>query len=155
MECFPVRYDSRVVIYDRRAFIRLATGVNIPWSVASPALSMGERVLLHLTKKTIKIRYKIFEKWGFAFLLLGFTYIHDVVFFGGFFQKIFSTQKRIAIVALPIPRTKWSSLVRASKVTKLFSGFWKCWRDCPPRIGSKKKREREIEGETQCDQIPE
>ena len=26
MECFPVRYDSRVVIYDRRAFIRLATG---------------------------------------------------------------------------------------------------------------------------------
>ena len=24
---FPVRYDSRVVIYDRRGFIRLATGV--------------------------------------------------------------------------------------------------------------------------------
>ena len=23
---FPVRYDSRVVIYDRRGFIRLATG---------------------------------------------------------------------------------------------------------------------------------
>ena len=27
MGYFPVRYDSRVVIYDRRAFIRLATGV--------------------------------------------------------------------------------------------------------------------------------
>ena len=27
MEYFQVRYDSRVVIYDRRAFIRLATGV--------------------------------------------------------------------------------------------------------------------------------
>ena len=30
MECFPVRYDSRVVIYDRRAFIRLATGGKEP-----------------------------------------------------------------------------------------------------------------------------
>ena len=28
MECFPVRYDSRVVIYDHRAFIRLATGLQ-------------------------------------------------------------------------------------------------------------------------------
>ena len=26
MGYFPVRYDSRVVIYDRRGFIRLATG---------------------------------------------------------------------------------------------------------------------------------
>ena len=25
---FPVRYDSRVVIYDRRGFIRLATGLG-------------------------------------------------------------------------------------------------------------------------------
>ena len=29
MECFPVRYDSRVVIYDRRAFIILATDLPI------------------------------------------------------------------------------------------------------------------------------
>ena len=28
MEYFPVRYDSRVVIYERRMFIRLATGAN-------------------------------------------------------------------------------------------------------------------------------
>ena len=28
MGYFPVRYDSRVVIYDRRGFIRLATGSN-------------------------------------------------------------------------------------------------------------------------------
>ena len=28
MEYFLVRYDSRVVIYDRRGFIRLATGVK-------------------------------------------------------------------------------------------------------------------------------
>ena len=27
MECFPVRYDSRVVIYDHRAFIILATAL--------------------------------------------------------------------------------------------------------------------------------
>ena len=27
MEYFLVRYDSRVVIYDRRGFIRLATGL--------------------------------------------------------------------------------------------------------------------------------
>ena len=27
MGYFPVRYDSRVIIYDRRGFIRLATGV--------------------------------------------------------------------------------------------------------------------------------
>ena len=26
MGYFPVRYDSRVIIYDRRGFIRLATG---------------------------------------------------------------------------------------------------------------------------------
>ena len=29
MGYFQVRYDSRVVIYDRRGFIRLATGVNV------------------------------------------------------------------------------------------------------------------------------
>ena len=29
MEYFLVRYDSRVVIYDRRGFIRLATGVDV------------------------------------------------------------------------------------------------------------------------------
>ena len=29
MGYFPVRYDSRVVNYDRRGFIRLATGVDI------------------------------------------------------------------------------------------------------------------------------
>ena len=28
MGYFPVRYDSRVVIYDRRGFIRLATGLS-------------------------------------------------------------------------------------------------------------------------------
>ena len=28
MGYFPVRYDSRVVIYDRRGFIRLATGLD-------------------------------------------------------------------------------------------------------------------------------
>ena len=27
MECFQVRYDSRVVIYERKLFIRLATGL--------------------------------------------------------------------------------------------------------------------------------
>ena len=27
MGYFPVRYDSRVVIYDRKMFIRLATGI--------------------------------------------------------------------------------------------------------------------------------
>ena len=30
MGYFQVRYDSRVVIYDRRAFIRLATGRTAP-----------------------------------------------------------------------------------------------------------------------------
>ena len=29
MECFQVRYDSRVVIYERKLFIRLATGAKI------------------------------------------------------------------------------------------------------------------------------
>ena len=29
MEYFPVRYDSRVVNYDRRGFIRLATGLVV------------------------------------------------------------------------------------------------------------------------------
>ena len=28
MEYFLVRYDSRVIIYDRRGFIRLATGLE-------------------------------------------------------------------------------------------------------------------------------
>ena len=27
MECFQVRYDSRVIIYERKMFIRLATDV--------------------------------------------------------------------------------------------------------------------------------
>ena len=30
MGYFPVRYDSRVVNYDRRGFIRLATDANFP-----------------------------------------------------------------------------------------------------------------------------
>ena len=29
MGYFPVRYNSRVVIYDRRGFIRLATGLVV------------------------------------------------------------------------------------------------------------------------------
>ena len=29
MGYFPVRYDSRVVIYERKMFIRLVTGLNI------------------------------------------------------------------------------------------------------------------------------
>ena len=29
MGYFPVRYDSRVVIYERKMFIRLATGDNV------------------------------------------------------------------------------------------------------------------------------
>ena len=29
MGYFPVRYDSRVVNYDRRGFIRLATGLEV------------------------------------------------------------------------------------------------------------------------------
>ena len=29
MGYFPVRYDSRVVIYDCRGFIRLATGADV------------------------------------------------------------------------------------------------------------------------------
>ena len=29
MGYFPVRYDSRVVIYERKMFIRLATGLQI------------------------------------------------------------------------------------------------------------------------------
>ena len=28
MECFQVRYDSRVMIYERKLFIRLATGAQ-------------------------------------------------------------------------------------------------------------------------------
>ena len=31
MGYFQVRYDSRVVIYDRRAFIRLATVIAVGW----------------------------------------------------------------------------------------------------------------------------
>ena len=29
MGCFQVRYDSRVVIYERKLFIRLATDLNL------------------------------------------------------------------------------------------------------------------------------
>ena len=29
MECFQVRYDSRVVNYERKLFIRLATGLLV------------------------------------------------------------------------------------------------------------------------------
>ena len=39
MGYFQVRYDSRVVIYYCRGFIRLATGANISWSVASPLVT--------------------------------------------------------------------------------------------------------------------
>ena len=36
MGYFPVRYDSRVVIYDRRGFIRLATvRPDLPWLLPS------------------------------------------------------------------------------------------------------------------------
>ena len=33
MGYFPVRYDSRVVIYKRKMFIRLATGAEIQLSI--------------------------------------------------------------------------------------------------------------------------
>ena len=31
MECFQVRYDSRVIIYERKLFIRLAAGLLFDW----------------------------------------------------------------------------------------------------------------------------
>ena len=37
MECFQVRYDSRVVIYERKLFIRLATGDGFVRSANSVA----------------------------------------------------------------------------------------------------------------------
>ena len=43
MGYFPVRYDSRVVNYDRRGFIRLATGLVVMGddSIRIPALYTG------------------------------------------------------------------------------------------------------------------
>ena len=39
MGCLQVRYDSRVVIYERKLFIRLATGVGITLvEILNPAL---------------------------------------------------------------------------------------------------------------------
>ena len=53
MGYFPVRYDSRVVIFERRMFIRLATGwasVNLSSSsshVSESSLSLGRYMWYH------------------------------------------------------------------------------------------------------------
>ena len=52
MGYFPVRYDSRVVIYERKMFIRLATGLNKVSNSAST------------TQRLIKVPEKILVKWG-------------------------------------------------------------------------------------------
>ena len=70
MGYFPVRYDSRVINYDRRGFIRLATGLcqglnllcpislgwmgeqsgaNASWSVASTVLPIVKSSLVIFT----------------------------------------------------------------------------------------------------------
>ena len=36
MGYFPVRYDFKVVIYERKMFIRLATGLHEPLSASKP-----------------------------------------------------------------------------------------------------------------------
>ena len=51
MECFQVRYDSRVVIYERKLFIRLATDL---WSFMQ-SLKRADAVKL---KKTLSKRLK-------------------------------------------------------------------------------------------------
>ena len=43
MGYFPVRYDSRVVIYERKLFIRLATGAN-SISLNTTALNIGRNL---------------------------------------------------------------------------------------------------------------
>ena len=41
MAYFQVRYDSRVVNYDRRGFIRLATGLVVTTQVKSAMATLG------------------------------------------------------------------------------------------------------------------
>ena len=53
MGYFPVRYDSRVVIYDRRGFIRLATG----HSVKSSVLTHFSKEVLQKLKFTLKAKF--------------------------------------------------------------------------------------------------
>ena len=56
---FQVRYDSRVVIYDRRAFIRLATGRGFGGSRNTTG---AHQLALHLPKYVFS---KLFQK-GFT-----------------------------------------------------------------------------------------
>ena len=50
MECFQVRYDSRVIIYKRKLFIRLATSVVIAGSNPSHRYWMDIFVIIYCFK---------------------------------------------------------------------------------------------------------
>ena len=67
MGYFPVRYDSRVVIYENKMFIRLATelpclsaGLTIRWSVPARPESLLHTVQVGEWKSSWDQFYKIF-----------------------------------------------------------------------------------------------
>ena len=65
MGYFPVRYDSRVVIYERKIFIRLATGSNI-----------SNNKTFYFIRNDQKITQQV-PSWTLHFLLI--TYKDDKV----------------------------------------------------------------------------
>ena len=42
MGYFPVRYDSRLVIYDRRGFIRLGTVLKVEYKLFATSLKLSK-----------------------------------------------------------------------------------------------------------------
>ena len=75
MGYFQVRYNSRVVVYNRRGFIRLATAVG-----SNPGLGL----ILHLNKvnKTVKVRKKNFKPFLLTFLSSSYPVVDVVVGIG-------------------------------------------------------------------------
>ena len=71
---FQVRYDSRVVIYDRRGFIRLATGII---GHASSSWSTTLKKCANHSDRLIKIYYSLYVGWE---LTLQWVYQNRYVF---------------------------------------------------------------------------
>ena len=132
MGYFQVRYDSRVVMYDLRGFIRLATDQVISQSAIQYCCGVGvQRKCFYFESREVKKREDGLEKWFFK--TLNSSVAADVVLVVVSRQSKGSTNKMngcpFTFVTMSMSKVIfWDIFVRPP----LFRARWRSWCWCGP-----------------------
>ena len=151
MEYFPVRYDSRVVNYDRRGFIRLATGLVVmvgdscpegQWFKSQHHILDGHKIILYrLRPMWPDVRIWSCPKLAKAVFSYKWCFLKSqkvAIWLGYFHQKIYHQDLSIAtsVTSKKLPNvhksyekmislTKWKILTTLQKLPKIVGNLGK------------------------------